>query len=1393
MAKENDKKNKKKDSHMFKLLREQIENERTSLDKIPSILEFVENKKYLGLPYKLFDIQKLVLKCFYRNSLGNENLQLTQQDIDLIKRNNLDSADKGNLIEKWNRQQDFRELVLVWGRRCLSEDAEIVDIYTGKIWKLGELWNYGKTKIETQTFDEQLGKFVVMKNCNLIYQGRKDIYRICLSNGYEIEATDNHPLFTPSGWLQVKDLKVKDKIGIATSQEFFGKDDTLSENEACLLGYFSSSCFDSTGEFIASVRGQGKVFEHFKECAKSTHSNLHIDKEAKDRIKSFDQRQYTVILKEISENHQYGIVDKLLVYNGLKNKENSQKFVPARIFTASKKLIVAYLKSLFSCNAAFTCNKSSKKITAKIEIDFYNSQIAKQIQHLLNRFGIISNIKNKLSTASQTYTLSINKNNHVLRFVQEIGFLNYDEEMHGVLENIQNKKIEQQPIFVDIISIKKIGQKRTFDIQVSHLPHLQNFVANGILCHNCISEDGILIDARTGEKFTFKQAWEEQRIISSWTYDEKQNKMVIIDNCGVIQQGRRVVYKITSSTGHEIEVTDNHPMLTDRGWVECKHLNTGDRIAITESIPFFGNSDAISEDEAAILGYITGDGCCSQSSVFFTAKNEEIRADLENRLNRLSDNLELVSDVWTKADSKKYAYKIRSKEFVTRAYYDEKKQRRISTRDKNDLVKLLIKHEIMGKTSRNKQVPNELFNCPKNVVSAYLRSLFSCDGWVHYYNKTNQANMSVGFASINKSQVQAVQVLLQKFGIIATIRTRKQKTKIKTEGKLFNYDCLSYCLEFKKYRHIKTFFSEIGFIGKNSNVNHLIENLIKNAKYERDIRRPFIFSKIKSINCIGEKEVYDLQVSDQEHLQNFVCQGFHVKNSGKDFLCSIIALYEAMRLLELPGGDPYKIYNLGSATPFTILTIANSSAQAKILFREIKDKVLQSEYFKDKILPEGVTSDAIHFLTPEDRRRNEELAEKGFSPNLGSIVVRSGHSNSDTLVGISCYVLLLDEIGLYKNTAGSSSGDSIFNSLAPAVKTYVRDVPRLDDKNNPILDSDGKPISDKIYDGKIICLSTPRGKEGIFYNLYQNHNEVDHRLVCQAATWQVNPMQSKEALMAAFPSMPEEKFRMEFGAEFSGTAGENFFAEDAVEDCFSDKTLKLRDFGKPGVYHFAHLDPATSSHNYALVMAHKETYFDREAGKKDWKIIVDHIKYWSPSPGKPILVDEVDDYVIELNGRFCLGVVTYDHFNSHSSIEKLRKKGVPTKMTPFTKRYKNIIYDHLYQLVIQRKLLIPNHLLLKNEMKNLQRKWLNSGYKVYPKRDGDVTTDDIVDALAGACFNCVEKEMNKTPQGKLVNLPVNGNNNMVWRSMQGIPYGVGPGGQVANKMDKIKSYPNRGV
>lgn len=510
------------------------------------------------------------------------------------------------------------------------------------------------------------------------------------------------------------------------------------------------------------------------------------------------------------------------------------------------------------------------------------------------------------------------------------------------------------------------------------------------------------------------------------------------------------------------------------------------------------------------------------------------------------------------------------------------------------------------------------------------------------------------------------------------------------------------------------------------------------------------------------------------------------RRSGKDFITSIIALYEAMRLLEAPGGNPYAQYNLGSAAPFTILTIANSAAQAHVLFKEIRDKVIRSPYFKQRMDGGNMTSDSLHFLTPRDVERNEEMIQRGLQPLPGSVQVRSGHSNSDSLVGISCYCLLLDEIGVYKNTAGASSGDAIYNSLAPAVKTYMRKEPVLDEKSGiQKHDASGNPIFEEVFDGKIVCISSPRGKEGIFYDLYSKAHEVGHRLMMRLPTWHVNNRYKKDVLMSEFPNMPEEKFRMEFGAEFSGTGGESFFPRDAVEECFGHKNLKDQKFGKPGHVYFAHLDPAMSSHNYALVICHKEMYFNYDLQQRDFRVVVDHIRYWTPTPDKLISVEEIDKYMLEINKRFHLGLVTYDQWNSQASIQKLRKVGIPAIETRFTKNYKMLIYDNLYELVVSKKLLIPGNLLMMNEMVNLQRKWSTSGggFSVMPKIEGDITTDDLCDALAGACFNTMDRTVRRLPQGKLASMPVSpGANDRVWMGPQGA-LGMGTGQQVAKQLN----------
>ena len=220
------------------------------------------------------------------------------------------------------------------------------------------------------------------------------------------------------------------------------------------------------------------------------------------------------------------------------------------------------------------------------------------------------------------------------------------------------------------------------------------------------------------------------------------------------------------------------------------------------------------------------------------------------------------------------------------------------------------------------------------------------------------------------------------------------------------------------------------------------------------------------------------------------------RRSGKDFCVSIIALYEAMKLLECEGGDPYSVYGLSSATPINILTVANSKSQANIAFSEIREKLLNSEYFHDKYIKDGISAGSIYLLTPKDKQDNKEFKKKGLPLKKGSVGIIVGHSNSDSLLGMGCIVLILDEVASYKTTGGASSGDRVYAALTPTVQTYVKKEYQVDENGETALNEHGQPIITKrTYDGKVISISSPRAKEGKFYELFSTSKNISNRLI----------------------------------------------------------------------------------------------------------------------------------------------------------------------------------------------------------------------------------------------------------------------------------------------------------
>jgi len=72
--------------------------------------------------------------------------------------------------------------------------------------------------------------------------------------------------------------------------------------------------------------------------------------------------------------------------------------------------------------------------------------------------------------------------------------------------------------------------------------------------------------------------------------------------------GRRPVRKVSLASGRSIRTTDEHLLLTERGWTECGNLRIGDRLAIAAKIPEPAQPLVWPDSRVALLGRTIGAG-----------------------------------------------------------------------------------------------------------------------------------------------------------------------------------------------------------------------------------------------------------------------------------------------------------------------------------------------------------------------------------------------------------------------------------------------------------------------------------------------------------------------------------------------------------------------------------------------------------------------------------------------------------------------------------------------------------------------------------------------------------------------------------------------------------------
>lgn len=467
-----------------------------------------------------------------------------------------DSAKKKDTpwTARWYQAEMLRDMslkkVYLCGRRCLPEWVHVVDSKTGEWKTVKELYEAGKASVVSMNPEDY--SIVKQDNCPVMYNGEKEVFKVTTERGMEVDATGNHPLFTVSGWKEIKDLKPGDYIAVPKQINVFGSQ-TIPENDAKLLAYMIGDGNCLNGNLRFSQINTADTFYEMKKIVES------YDCELKHYDSSNSPYDYGIVKKHDKYNRTVkNNVKEVLIRYGVYGHGADDKTIPKEIFTAPKHIVSLFLSRLYGTDGWASVDKPKGRNKYKVEIGYCSNseELIRGIAHLLLRYGIHGFIRKK----DKAYVLSIVRKNAILTFAKEINIfgkeaavkkcvdavlekVSYDDyfplevnekirksmEEKGVTKNdlvklwepihrpngrirlnqkLQRKRISDiadyldipelkkmangQIEWVQIKSIKSIGVYPTYDLTV---PEYHNFVANDIITHNTGKSESMVIEA----------------------------------------------------------------------------------------------------------------------------------------------------------------------------------------------------------------------------------------------------------------------------------------------------------------------------------------------------------------------------------------------------------------------------------------------------------------------------------------------------------------------------------------------------------------------------------------------------------------------------------------------------------------------------------------------------------------------------------------------------------------------------------------------------------------------------------------------------------------------------------------------------------------------------------
>jgi len=468
------------------------------------------------------------------------------------------------------------------------------------------------------------------------------------------------------------------------------------------------------------------------------------------------------------------------------------------------------------------------------------------------------------------------------------------------------------------------------------------------------------------------------------------------------------------------------------------------------------------------------------------------------------------------------------------------------------------------------------------------------------------------------------------------------------------------------------------------------------------------------------------------------------KGSGKDYTSTIACAYIVYLLLCLK--DPARYFGKPPGDAIDILNIAINSQQARnVFFKGFKQRLEKSPWFAGRY---NAKMDSVEFKK--------------------SITVHSGHSERESWEGYNTLLVILDEISGFaeESTTGNESAktaDKIYKMYRASVssrfakfgKLLLLSFPRY--KEDFIQQRYNAVIAQKEVEIKTHTFKMDEElPDGLEENEFTIEWEEDHIIsysiprvfAMKRPSWEVNPTMHINDLISDFMSDPVDALGR-FACMPPEAVDAFFKSREKVENAFREMNIGVEEsgrfapwFGPDGDHHyFIHVDLAQKHDRCAVALAHVDHWkVQRIMGQNNIPapyVIVDAVRYWTPTSDKSVDFTEVKDYILDLKRMgFDIKMVTFDRWNSHDMMEQLKTYGLKSETLSVAKKH----YEDMALSIYEDRCKGPHNEILIKELLKLR---INKD-KVDHPRNG---SKDLADAVCGAIYNAIAltpRDLNRT-------------------------------------------------